>query len=207
MTGISRIESLLALNKSYALLGEWDRRFLLSLETQLASGRALSVRQNNILQKIEAKLSPSAINAAQEWAAQWDGEKQATATICAKYYVDNGYFVELARKILRDPTTPIPQKQYEKMCGNKYAQKVLAATQADPQYPPGTPVMLRATAKSTLTATRYNKFKEKPLFVLEVLPHVLRAAKGAKIYKVLSGTSTDLFEIEERFLKIYRHRA
>ena len=182
MTPAARIDQLIALNDTCDILGEWDQRFLASLQTQIGKRRSLSMRQNDILQKIEAKLSPQALSASEDWAVNWNAEKRETAAICAAYYVENGYFVELAHKILRDPAWIVPRKQYDKMCGNKYAQAVLTATRSKPLYPEGSIVTLRATAKSALTTTRYHKFKEKPLFILEVLPQVRRAAKGAKLY-------------------------
>ena len=204
MTPLNRIKSLLTVTKDCSLLKEWDVQFLESLETQLRRGRTLSVRQNDFLQKIEAKLSPAALQSASEWKESWDATKKATARRCAEYYRTTDYFSYIANRVLDEPEWVVPQAQYEKMCENKYAKKILATLDAPSLYPAGAAVMLRATAHQTMTRATFTKFKEKPLFVLEVLPTVRSAAKGAKLYKVLSGTSTDVFEIEERFLKVYR---
>ena len=206
MTVIGRLESLIKRDEKHDVLGSWEKEFVKSLLEQLRSGRTLSVRQNNFLQKIEAKLSDNAIDALAQWENDWDEEKKRNAYICAKYYRDTNYYSYLSNRVLTEPDWVVPRESYEKLCNNKYAQRVLEAVNASPLYAAGTAVTLRATARKALSTHQYFKFKEKPLFVLEVCPEVRHAVKGAKVYKVLSGTSTDVFKIEERFLKHFKKR-
>jgi|ETNvirenome_6_85_1030632.scaffolds.fasta_scaffold06543_4 hypothetical protein len=199
----TRIKKLLGLNDEHDLLAAWDVQFLASIRDQ-AQTRSLSTRQNDILQKIEAKLSSTKIAEAREWTQCWDEAKADTAQTIAQYYSGSGYFSALSRQILTDPTYIPSKKAYEKMCENKYAKRVLEIAAAEPAYAEGSTVMLRTTAKNTLSFAKFNKLKECPLFVLKVLPQIESAAKGAKLYEILSGRSCEVFRIEERFLKSYR---
>lgn len=203
MKATTRIEKLLALNGEHDLLEAWDVQFLTSICDQ-ARSKTLSVRQNDILQKIESKLSSEKIVEAHDWISSWDETKAHTARVIARYYTESHYFTALSRQILSDPGYILPKKAYEKMCENKYAKRVLEIAAADPAYPEGSTVMLRSTAKNTLSMGKFNKLKECPLFVLKVLPHIQSAAKGAKLYEILSGVSCEVLRIEERFLKSYR---
>lgn len=204
MPSLDRLQKLTTQDDKYNLLGSWEKDFLTSLKDQVRQGRTLSVKQNDVLQKIEAKFSDKSIKKLLKWEKEWNPEKQRTARICAEYYKQSGYYSYLANRVLTEPEWIIPQESYEKLCHNKYAKKILEMTEAPPLYTTGTVVTIRATARKALTNQQFLKFKEKPLFVLEVLPQVVRAVKGAKIYRVLSGASTDVFEIEERFLKQFK---
>jgi hypothetical protein len=204
MALLDRIQKLISRNEKHNVLSPWEKEFLQSLEKQAQSKRTFSVKQNSLLQKIESKLSTKAIKETTEWEKNWDEEKRQTARACAEYYKHAGYFSSASARILADPEWVMPQEYYEKMCCNKYAKKVLDALSATPLYEPGTVVALRATAKRAIPLAQFLKLKKSPLFVLEVLPLVRKAVKGAKIYKVLSGTCTKVFEIEERFLKKFK---
>ena len=198
-----RIEKLLALDEEHRLLSKWEQNFLTSFQTK-PPGCTLSVRQNDVIQKIEAKLSPATLQEVRNWEENWTKDKARNLHLIAEYYRGTGYFTSLARKVLRDPSYIPPRKAYEKMCENKYAKRVLEIAAEAPQFPEGTTVMHRATAKSKLSTVKFNKLKNNPLFVLRVLPHVHSSAKGAKLYEILSGCSCDVLRIEERFLKSYR---
>jgi hypothetical protein len=202
----ARIQKLIALNEEHHLLTSWEERFLSSLLSQ-APHRALSVKQNDHLQKLESKLSPSALDAIKVWKKDWSPEKARTLRLLAEYYRGTAYFTTLSRQVLSNPGYIPPKAAYEKMCENKYAKRVVEIAAMEPAYPEGTTVMLRATAKKTLSFAKFNKLKDCPLFVLRVLPHIHSSAKGAKLYEVLSGGSCDVFRIEERFLKSYRYTA
>tara|TARA_R110000824_G_scaffold3750_6_gene17877 strand:- start:8344 stop:8979 length:636 start_codon:yes stop_codon:yes gene_type:complete len=200
----ARIDILIDLDKKHHILSEWESGFLRSLHSQSEKGRTLSVKQNGLLQKIEAKLSMDAIDEASKWENEWDAEKQFIARTCATYYLHVGYFQGAAARTLAEPEWIMPRALYTKMCGNKYAKKVIATAMAPPRYEPGTPVMLRATSPRWDTTGPNRILPETPLFVLEVLAEVKSAAKGAKIYRVLPATCSDTIEVEERHLKKFK---
>ena len=201
---VTRIDKLIGLNKKHHILSEWETGFLSSLLSQVSKGRTLSVKQNDLLQKIEAKLSTGAIDEATRWEQEWGAEKQSIARICATYYLHAGYFQAAAARVLSEPEWIMPRALYTKMCGNKYAKKVIATALANPLYEVGSAVMLRATAAHTKYTATTSISSGTPLFVLEVLPEVKSAAKGAKIYRVLPATRGDTIEVEERHLKKFK---
>jgi hypothetical protein len=201
---LDRINKLIALNKQCNLLSVWETDFLDSISRQLEKARKLSPKQNDLIQKIESKLTDEAIHAADEWAKTWGSEKQQIAKICAEYYLFAGfYFKDLAKQVLADPEWVMPQASFERMCHNKYATKIITASQAKPEFSPGAMVALRDNALRRL-GYRFNKYVGVPLFVLEVLEKVTNAAKGTKRYKVLPSISMEVLEVEERDIKKFR---
>ena len=91
--------------------------------------------------------------------------------------------------------------EFNKMCENKYAKKVIATAKAKEKYAVGSMVLLRKTAISW----RNKKYDEVPCVVIEVLhDEVVSHAKGAKPYKVLPFGSSEMLTLEERELKVYK---
>ena len=194
-----RLDALLKLNEKSDMLTAWDTNFLKALDGWTDKGRKLSVRQNDVLQKIEAKLSPQVLKERRTWEENWNEEKRRNALICAHYYSHANYFTTLSARILAEPNWVMPPESYKKMCCNRYAKRVIEAVTAPPKYSKDAPVMLRKA-----TARNFAVSRHVPLFILDVLPYVKNAAKGSKIYKVLAADMTKPFEIEERHIKKYR---
>jgi hypothetical protein len=103
----------------------------------------------------------------------------------------------LATKILEDSEFVPTQKQYKKMCENKYAKKVLAMVGAKPLYTIGTTVLFRRPALNY--ANRH--LDGVPCLVLEVLDEIKSAVKGGKQYKVLPYGNALPCVVEERQIK------
>ena len=205
MSAVERTENLIQKNAKHQILSDWDVRFLQSIHEQLKKDRTLSVRQNDVLQKIESKLSDDSIEEVKAWEKGWNKETRAKAVICAKYYKEIGtYFRDIAERVLKEPEWVVPRHIYKKMCENKYAKKIIATALEEAKYPCGSVVMLRATAQKSLGWVKYDEMKEKPLFVLEILQEVHSAAKGAKRYKVLPAGAVKPVELEERQIKKYK---
>ena len=205
MVATQRVKSLIEANEKHQILSDWDSRFLQSVYEQLQKNRTLSVRQNDILQKIESKLSADAIKEIAEWESAWGVEHRRKAIICAKYYKRIGtYFRDIAARVLEEPEWVMPKNTYQKMCENKYAKKVLSVVESTPAHSCGSIVMLRTTAQKSLGWVAYTEMKEKPLFVMEILDDVHSAAKGAKRYKVLPAGAIKTVEVEERQIKKYK---
>ena len=150
--------------------------------------------------KAEEKCSPSALEKKEEWAELYAIQHRETAQICARYYKVAGYFTDLCTQILNNPDFVPSERQYKKMCENKYAQKVLATVKAAPLYPIGSTVVLRTPALSYTN----RHLADIPCLVLEVLGEVITAAKGAKQYRLLpyGGTTSSIFE--ERQIKKFK---
>ena len=181
--------------------GSWAGGFVESLTEQVASGRNLSPRQIEILEKIESEHSDEAVNAAAAWNNNFSEDMRERLPVVARYYRREGYFSNLVDRVLTldgQSTTFIPsEKQYRKITENKYAQKVLKAHFDAPKYPAGSMVQLRPYA----SYTALQKVGDRPCVVISTTEPIVSAAKGAKMYRVLPFGSTDLIFVEERHIK------
>tara|TARA_R100000152_G_C6767443_1_gene192652 strand:+ start:641 stop:1288 length:648 start_codon:yes stop_codon:yes gene_type:complete len=179
-------------------LTDWEQGFMKSLNDHYDKHKHLSDRQVEILDKVyRESLSDSAVSAASRWEKEYDAEKRRIANVCAKYYKANGYFTELAFDILNTPDFIPTEKQWKKMCCNKYAAKVLFEFDKEPSFADGSLVELRSTAPWSIKASA----KGMPCVVISSGGDILRAAKGSKPYRVLPFGSAAVIECEERDLK------
>ena len=181
--------------------GSWAGGFVESLTEQVASGRNLSPRQIEILEKIETEHSDEAINAAATWDTNFSTDMRERLTIVARYYRREGYFTNLVDRALTpdgQPTAFIPtEKQYRKITENKYAQKVLTAHYDAPKYAAGSMVQLRPSAGYLC----HSKAGDKPCVVISTSEPIVSACKGAKMYRILPIGSAYMITIEERHIK------
>ena len=177
----------------------WDEGFVESLTKQVKSNRQLSEKQLSVLSKIEARYSPEAVAAVAEWKKQYSssGEMQLNAKIVASYYIETGYYADLATNILETPKFVPTEKQYRAITGNKYAQKVLHAWFAEPKFTSGSYVYFRANAPGAV-----RRGQTRPSVVLKVnATYPKTAAKGTKVYQVLPFGNAVPVLVEERYLK------
>jgi hypothetical protein len=180
-------------------LNDWSRGFLESVREQLGKRGNLSDKQISIVKKIESENNEDAQKKRKEWIASYDDEKRKIAVICATYYHATGdYYRRLASQILEDPEFVPSEKQWNMMCDNKYAVKVLKATFDAPLYPAGSLVSLRSSAP-----WRVKESSPQGIFMVvqtDAAP-VVSACKGAKVYKIMPVGSSTSFIIEERHIK------
>lgn len=181
-----------------ALLSDWERGFVKSLEEQFSKHGKLSPRQLEILARIETqKLSKAAQNAKKAWDEDYGEEKRRIALVCAEYYSYTGYFTNLADSVIHDPGFIPTEKAWKKLCENKYAKRVVAEHDAPPKYAVGSLVSFRATANWNYLQASNGM----PCVVLSSGGPIRHAAKGAKPYKVLPFGSAIAIECEERHIK------
>lgn len=169
--------------------------FLQSLTSAYEKYEGLTAKQYEAFQKIEARFSAERIAERKAWTGEYNEERRQIAKICAEYYLANPpYFQDLARRIVTDTEFVPTEKQYRALCDNKYAKKVIAATQQEEKFAKGSMVMGRATAPRSI--------RNKHLVVIEVnAAPVKSAAKGSKIYRVLPVGSPNTILVEEREIK------
>jgi hypothetical protein len=180
----------------------WDFGFLESIRDQLAQGRTLSTKQQDILQQIEGRWSDEALRARGEWHSSWDDEKEERFSIALQYYYKTGYYSSLTTKYLGADHTRrgVPtEKEYNKLVLNKYAQGIIRNVTGETKFPAGTTAQLRQ-AGSQASA---------PVVILkncEDATRVTSFAKGAKPIQVLLIGSATPFWTEERYLKKAKKR-
>jgi hypothetical protein len=176
-------------------INDRDRTFVRSLVVSYARWGKLTERQSSALQSIFDRYSEEAINKHNAWIEQYPSLK-LEAKIAAEYYAANPpYYFDLAFRILSDDDFIPTERQFNAIARNKYALKVIEATQAEPLYPNGTLVEGRSTAPYTL--------RDIKAFVMKSghVP-VTSPAKGSKMYLVLPIGSAKPVLIEERHLKL-----
>jgi len=181
--------------------GSWASGFVESLTEQVASGRNLSSKQIETLEKIEGEHSDDAINTAASWDADFNDDMRERLTVVSRYYRTEGYFANLVDRVLTESGQPTPfiptEKQYRKITENKYAQKVLVAHFDAPKYAAGSMVLLRPSAGYLCRS----KALGKPCVVISTTETIISAARGAKMYRILPFGSAQMIKIEERHIK------
>ena len=175
----------------------WSADFLASIRDQAKrAGARLSRRQQEIFDKIKSENTPEMVERRGRWAHEYRTHHLETAAVLANYYLNSGYWTDMARSIIDEDNYVPPMDKFQKMSQNKFAAKVLAAWRADPKYPVGTSVVRRANARSYGLA--------KGGMVLSTTEPIVSAAAGCKRYKVLPYDSTQPIMVEERDVKLFR---
>lgn len=194
----------------------WDRGFLESILSQLDNGRQLSKKQIEMTSKVLSRNGEEAQNIHDEWMDVYKNEHQKDAVLLAHYYKNTGYFRELTVDILSGKTPDM--RAYVKMSGNKYAQKVLEQSRANPKYSIGDYVLRRASfdaykhAKfdNDMTWAQQNSvvssFANKGGFIMAIEKEIYSAANNAKRYRILPVGESIMFTVEERFIKIAKRK-
>tara|TARA_Y100000034_G_scaffold125919_1_gene176373 strand:- start:335 stop:994 length:660 start_codon:yes stop_codon:yes gene_type:complete len=189
-----------------SLLNDWERRFVNSVTDQWNRRKDLSPRQVEIVEKIEKKYSAEEQNAREAWVKSFDDEKKRIAKLVAHYYQGTGYFRDLVRTIIesKDNDFTMTERQYNAMCCNKYAKKVLDAASGEPLYPVGSMVSIRKSLSGVNIGgirTAWRRAKTDLVVVLSANEPIVSAAKGCKTYKVVFVGDSEPVTIEERDLK------
>ena len=151
--------------------------------------------------QIKAANTPETVKRRSQWTEEYRAEHALTAVVLANYYLNTGYWTQMGRSIIDDAEYVPPMDKFEKMRGNKFATKVLAAWRADPKYPVGTSVVRRDNAKADNAKAWGLK---KGGMVLSTTEPIVSAAAGCKRYKVLPYDSTVPILVEERDVKLFR---
>lgn len=179
-----------------------DKQFYLSLlwQHEKRNARQLSSSQMFHLERLYDKYSMEEIKKKEEFEKNYSVQERQTAIRCAKYYADQypPYYDSIVEKVLKDPEGHVLSfGEYNKMCNNKYAKKVLACYEQKATYSVGDFVQIRATNRVDIANTNQKEghmprrsvcaqMANKFCMVLEVnAKPITRAAKGARVYKVL----------------------
>ena len=203
-------------------MNTWEQGFVESLEYQFKKKGRLSVSQEKHLFKLNDKYNMNKIREAQQWVKNYGPEQRDVAVKCAKYYDGQyqTYFHDIVNKVLGDPEHHIlTLGEYNKLCKNKYALKVLASYEVPEKFTVGDMVQIRANNRVDIANTDQKSgavprgmratwfFANKTCMILEVnaLP-ITRAAKNSRVYKVLIIDETSPIYAHESDLKKLRRR-
>jgi len=191
-----KIENLL----SNPLLAPSARRFVISLKNWVEK-KPLTRKQTYALNTIEQRYSSPQEVVDATWSAKYKKSKKMrqNAHVCAKYYEANPpYFADLIFRILNEEDFIPTEKQFNALTNNKYTIKILTAYYKTEDFSEGSYVYLRKSADALLLS----EIGERPCLVLKanILP-IVRARKGAKMYKIVPFGVAKVYSIEERDLK------
>lgn len=200
----------------------WEQGFVESLEHQFKQKGRLSVSQEKHLFRLSDKYNMDKIREAQEFAKNYGPEQRDIAHKCALYYDGQymHYFADIVNKVLDDPAGHVlTQGEFNKLCKNKYALKVLASYDEPEKFAVGDMVQIRANNRIDIANTDQKtgahprgvaatwSFANKTCMVLEVnAKPITRAAKAARIYKVLIIDETSPIYAHESDLKKLRRK-
>jgi len=185
-------------------LAPGDGQFFLSLlwqhNNKKERGSSLSESQVFHLKRLVSKYSASALIDKRNFRDNYSDDHRLIALRCARYYDVQypRYYGNIVDKVLNSPENHVLEySEYNKMCNNKYAKKILAAYDEPKKFSVGQMAQIRANNRVDIAnknrdpgsyANRSARLgvRNKVCMILQVdaLP-ITRAAKGARIYKVL----------------------
>ena len=201
-------ERLDKISKDIQDLNDWERGFMESVMNQWNRRGSLSPKQVEIVERIEKKYSAEEKDARKTWSESFDDEKKRIAKLVAHYYAQAGYFRDLVDRILesKDNDFTMTERQYNAMCCNKYAKKVLDAAEAPPEFPVGSMVALRKNSRIGWSgaAVRVGSGRSRSsglAVVLSTDEPIVSASKGCKRYKIVFVGDSEVLFCEERDLK------
>ena len=188
--------------REFDRLTNWEGGFLESITESFSKWKGLTPRQYEIFEKIEKKYTdPSAVKGWNQWAKEYDDEKRKVAKIVAKYYVaenrrqGTGYWGDLPSKILNNDKFIPTRNQFDKMTGNNYAKRAIAAATEDARFPVGCIARIRKGISFTYKCAKY---PNEDVLILSVL-------EDGRQYKTsqacLLSNPAEIFEIQQRHLK------
>jgi hypothetical protein len=174
--------------------------FLKSIRDHWNDRGYLTPNQQHSLEKVESRFSPQEKEKFENWKRKYLKSYKKEAKIVARYYIQTGYYVTSARKILNDDSYIPTEKQYKRMVENKYAQKILTATYATPKFDIDQVVQVRSNISSVWEYRDLKGYENRLSFVIANDLPVVNAVKGSKRYEILPMGATEIIEIDERFL-------
>jgi len=192
--------------------------FLQSFSRQVKAGKTPSAGQIRYLESIEKQCSKEAV----EEALQWDyrDDLRELAVICAEYYENNSesYFESLRTRVLSDiEGHKLNKREFFRMCGNKFAHKIIEEHQQPARFEVGEMVQIRSSNRLDMSpkisrdmyrkvydlhrkAARHDKVLAMVIKVKPIAP--FRATIGGKTYQILPiGWTTPLYCAEKDLKK------
>jgi hypothetical protein len=197
-----------------------DSQFAMSLQWHFQKNGTLSNGQDYHLERLGTKYSMEEISRQEQFEQDYNDELRLTALRCARYYDGQNprYYGSIVDKVLSDtPNHTLNYNEFNKMCNNKYAKKILAAYDTPHKFSSGDMVQIRSNNRIDIANTNTKdghvakgtrstwRLANKICMVLEVNSKpITRPAKGARIYKVLIIDETSPIYAHESDLKKVR---
>lgn len=181
-------------------ISDSTREFLSSLKSFYKFNGSLTDRQLKSLEKIESRFSPEQKKMWDEWVTLYRDNFKSDAKIVARYYQRAGYYTKLANSIVNEEDYVPTRHDLDRIINNKYAQKVLQQTKAEPRFNVDQQVQIRSLKSKRWAVRDIQQYSERICFVLRNDLEVINAYKGGKRYLVLPMSAPEPIEIDERYL-------
>jgi len=183
---------------------EKQKDFLSSVRQYVITKGQMTRGQKQWFTSIKERYTEEKLRDNADWAKNYGEEHKLNALRVAGYYAENPpYFQGYVRRILNDPNCILTLQEYNKICNNKYAKKVLAEYEREPKYKKGELVQFRTT-----TITKTTGLANVPAVVIEVdAAPITRAKVGAKVYKILPVGYGPQLAIESDIKKVRRKKS
>lgn len=181
-------------------ISDSTREFLSSLKSFYKFNGSLTDRQLKSLEKIESRFSPEQKKMWDEWVTLYRDNFKSDAKIVARYYQRAGYYTKLANSIVNEEDYVPTRHDLDRIINNKYAQKVLQQTKAEPRFNVDQQVQIRSLKSKGWAVRDIQQYSERICFVLRNDLEVINAYKGGKRYLVLPMSAPEPIEIDERYL-------
>ena len=183
-------------------LTQWENGFLESLTESFSTYKGLTPRQYEVFERIEKKYKdPSNVRCWESWIKEYDDDKRKVARIVSEYYIaenrrnNTSYWGDLPSKILNDDKFIPTRNQFDKMTGNNYAKRAIAAAMEKAKFPVGSIARIRSGVSYTHKCAVWPNHDVLILSVLE----------DGRQYKTsqacLLSNPAEIFEIQQRHLK------
>ena len=196
---------------------QWAKGFADSICEQITKGRTLSDRQKVVCYKILKENSEEAQESLANWHEEYNTKFKSLGYKISSYYQaqGGGYYGNVATPVLAGK---VPERRaFLKMINNKYAKKVIAEIERKPRFStddhiiPNSKFLTGYSATNRMICTRSGQlpykeiresFKARGGIILGVDEKIVSSAKGSKRYLVLPFGASEVYLVEERYLKI-----
>lgn len=166
-----------------------EKEFCNSIKAGWAKYKSLTKNQYSYFEAIEKRYNPEMIKANDEWKNNFTEDMRKRLKICAEYYINAGYFTDIAKKAIENSDWIPTEKQFRAMCENKYAQRLIENMNTPPKFQPGSLVIVKGY--------------KTPCMVFEV-GDTCTPTRGSRHYKVLPLGDDRTVEFQERYLKKHK---
>jgi len=124
----------------------WEKEFMISVVGQLENGRALTPKQESLIERVSENYTDDRVASGRLFAAEFKAKHQERFKAACEYYSHVGYFQKIVERSA-DPEYVPAEAEFEKVTANKYAEKVLAEYFKAPKYPAGGMISFRSGAQ------------------------------------------------------------
>jgi len=188
-----RLEAILSKKISDA-----DRTIIFSFQKYYKKNNFLSEKQYNFFVVLETRYSEERIKESQEWVSNFTDEMKEKFRLAVKYYKSTNYFGDVVRIAANNPAYIPTEKQYNKMCENKYFMRALEYYNTPPKYELADLVVFRKSAG-------YGRNQDLVCLVESISDDPSFHSHG-RSYKLLVIGKEDSMTVLEDEIKLYRRK-